>query len=225
MGEPGGHLESGPWMDARTLRCEDAGVGLRARVSVPPRASAAERERAIRRLREGRVSERLSLETFAERVELAYAAENREQLDELLADLRQRGPMERAVAAGVTTVSRWAATVEWAWRRARLPRLALPAGDRAVIGRSRDCDCVVGNPTVSRTHALLRHAEGRWCLRDLGSLNGTWLNGRRVVEEVQVLAGDEVAFEDAVFALAPSLADRQGLANRGSRAGIVQGAR
>ena len=35
---------------------------------------------------------------------------------------------------------------------------------------------------------------GRWVLRDLGSLNGTWLNGRRVVEEVEVFAGDLVAF-------------------------------
>jgi FHA domain-containing protein/uncharacterized protein DUF1707 len=179
---------------------------------VPARASAAERERAVERLHASRVSDRLSLETFAERVELAYSAKSREQLAELVADVRERGPMERAVAAGVTTVSRWAATVEWAWRSARLPRLALPAGERAVIGRSRDCDCVVGDPTVSRSHALLRHAEGRWWLGDLGSLNGTWLNGRRVVEDVEVRVGDDVAFGDAAFRLAPPVLHRHQLA-------------
>ena len=36
--------------------------------------------------------------------------------------------------------------------------------------------------TVSRRHAELRLHDGRWMLRDLGSSNGTWVNGRRVME-------------------------------------------
>ena len=196
-------------MDARALRCEDAGMGLLAPTPVPPRASAAERERVIRRLRASRLSDRLSLETFTDRVELAYAATSREQLLELLADLPEPGRVERALLAGVTTASRWTATIEWAWRRARLPRLVLPVCERASIGRSRHSDCILGDPTVSRSHASLRHADGRWWLADLGSLNGTWLNGRRVVEEVEVHAGDEVAFGDAAFCLAPPAPQRE----------------
>jgi hypothetical protein len=190
-------------VDDPAHRCEDSGVGLVAPAPPSSRPSAAERERVIVQLRTARVSERLSLDTFAARVELAYAATSHEQLSALLADLRAQSPLERAVAAGVTTVSRWAATIEWAWRSARLPQLALPAHRCAVIGRSRDCDCVLGDATVSRRHARIDHSDGRWSLADLGSLNGTWLNGRRVVDEVEVHPGDEVAFGDAGFRLAP----------------------
>lgn len=169
----------------------------------PARASAAERERAIQRLRAGHESERLSLETFADRVELAYSARHREELAELVADLPEHGPGTRAVLTAVTAVSRWTAEVEAAWRHARLPKLVLPLGDSTVIGRSRDCDCVLGDPTVSRRHALLRRRDGRWWLADLGSLNGTWVNGLRAVDEVQVRPGDEVSFGDAAFRFAP----------------------
>jgi FHA domain/Domain of unknown function (DUF1707) len=194
-------------LDDPALRCEDAGVGFAARTPLAGRASAAERERAVRRLRAGRLSDRLSLETFAERVELAYSATSREQLSALLVDLPERGPVERAVIASVTAVSRWAATLEWAWHSARLPRLVLPTGERAVVGRSRDCDCVLGDPTVSRNHAVLRHADGRWWVADLASLNGTWLNGRRISDEVEVRPGDEIAFGETSFRVtaAPAL--------------------
>jgi FHA domain/Domain of unknown function (DUF1707) len=171
----------------------------------PPRASAAERERVIQRLRAGRESERLSLETFADRVELAYSARHREQLAELLADLPEHGRGTRAVLNAVTAVSRWTAELEAAWRHARLPRLVLPIEETALIGRARDCDCILGDPTVSRRHALLERRDGRWWLADLGSLNGTWVNGRRAVGEVEVLPGDEVSFGDAAFQLAADL--------------------
>lgn len=196
-------------MDDSALRCEDAGVDVAAGQRSEGRASAAERERAVRRLRAGRVNERLSLETFAERVELAYGATNRAQLSELVADLPDVGPVERAVVAGVTTLSRWTATIEWAWRKSRRPRLVLPTRERTVIGRSRECDCVLADGTVSRRHALLRHGDARWWLTDLGSLNGTWLNGRRVVDEAEVRPGDEVQFGDAGFSLAPPLVPRR----------------
>jgi pSer/pThr/pTyr-binding forkhead associated (FHA) protein len=58
------------------------------------------------------------------------------------------------------------------------------------VGRSQDCDVVVGEETVSRFHAELRHRRGGgWTVRDLDSLNGTWLNGSRV-REARVGRGD-----------------------------------
>jgi pSer/pThr/pTyr-binding forkhead associated (FHA) protein len=58
------------------------------------------------------------------------------------------------------------------------------------VGRSRDCDVVVGEETVSRHHAELRHGDGdTWTVRDLDSTNGTWLNGARV-REARVFGGD-----------------------------------
>ncbi|HZC29400.1 MAG TPA: DUF1707 and FHA domain-containing protein [Gaiellaceae bacterium] len=164
--------------------------------------SAAERERVIRRLRTSCEHDRLSLDTFADRVELAYSATHRGQLAELVADLPDHGRAARAVLGAVTAVSRWTAELEAAWRHARLRRLALPFDGTVVLGRARDCDCILGDPTVSRRHALLRRHGGRWSLSDLGSLNGTWVNGRRAVGEVEVRPGDEVSFGDATFRLA-----------------------
>jgi pSer/pThr/pTyr-binding forkhead associated (FHA) protein len=53
---------------------------------------------------------------------------------------------------------------------------------------------------VSRRHAELRIVDGRWILRDLGSSNGTWVNGRRVME-AEVAAGDDVSLGHCSFRL------------------------
>jgi pSer/pThr/pTyr-binding forkhead associated (FHA) protein len=89
-----------------------------------------------------------------------------------------------------------------AWQRPHVPLLALPAGERQVtLGRSRDCDCVLAEPSVSRRHAELRREGGRWLLRDLGSRNGTRVNGVRLLDEAEVCPGDRVSFGDARFRL------------------------
>ena len=54
---------------------------------------------------------------------------------------------------------------------------------------------------MSRWHARLEHAAGRWLLTDLGSTNGTRLNGWRVRDAVLVQAGDRLAFGSAVFVI------------------------
>ena len=50
----------------------------------------------------------------------------------------------------------------------------------ATIGRSRDCDVVVDDANVSRRHAEIRPGPHGWTVADLGSTNGTRVNGRRV---------------------------------------------
>jgi hypothetical protein len=65
------------------------------------------------------------------------------------------------------------------------------SGDRVIVGRSRDCDVVLGDPNVSRRHAELR-PEGRgWLVVDLGSTNGVKVNGRRV-ERAVLEPGDRI---------------------------------
>jgi pSer/pThr/pTyr-binding forkhead associated (FHA) protein len=65
-----------------------------------------------------------------------------------------------------------------------------PAG--VTLGRSRQCDVVLNDPNVSRQHAEIRPRGGSWVLTDLGSTNGSSLNGRRIEGSEVIKAGDEI---------------------------------
>src|SRR6202034_2230125 len=54
------------------------------------------------------------------------------------------------------------------------------AGHDVVVGRDLRADIRVTHPLISRAHLLLRFDQGRWLAIDNGSLNGTFVNGRRV---------------------------------------------
>ena len=69
----------------------------------------------------------------------------------------------------------------------------------ATLGRSRQCDIVVDDPNVSRTHAELRPRGGSWVLTDLGSTNGSSVNGRRVDAPTVVKPGDEIELGTAAM--------------------------
>ena len=58
-------------------------------------------------------------------------------------------------------------------------------------GREPDSDLFLDDVTVSRRHADMRRMADGWLLRDVGSLNGTYVNRQRI-EEVALVAGDEV---------------------------------
>jgi hypothetical protein len=62
----------------------------------------------------------------------------------------------------------------------------------ATLGRSRECDITLEDPNVSRTHAEVRPRGGSWVLTDLGSTNGSRLNGRRVEGPEVLKPGDEI---------------------------------
>ena len=65
------------------------------------------------------------------------------------------------------------------------------ASERAVLGRSRECDVRVDDSNVSRRHAEVRREEGAYWIVDLGSTNGTELNGRRI-ERARLSDGDRI---------------------------------
>ena len=72
-------------------------------------------------------------------------------------------------------------------------------GPKATIGRSKDAECVLRDPNVSRRHAELRRAEtGDWQIVDLGSTNGIKVNGRRVSSS-RLRPGDEVTIGTTTF--------------------------
>ena len=67
----------------------------------------------------------------------------------------------------------------------------LDAEGRYVLGRGEDCDVVLPNVSVSREHAAVAVANGETILEDLGSANGTIVNGE-TVERHALVRGDEV---------------------------------
>ena len=72
-------------------------------------------------------------------------------------------------------------------------------GPTAALGRSKECDCVVDDPNVSRRHAELRRSSvGDWQIVDLGSTNGVKVNGRRVAN-ARLSPGDEITLGTTVF--------------------------
>jgi len=62
---------------------------------------------------------------------------------------------------------------------------------RAVIGRSRDCDVVLTDANVSRRHAEIRQEESGFYVVDLGSTNGTALNGQKI-DRARLEVGDRI---------------------------------
>ena len=60
------------------------------------------------------------------------------------------------------------------------------------MGRSRQCDVTVDDPNVSRTHAEIRARGGSWVVTDLGSTNGSRLNGRTLDQPTVLKEGDEI---------------------------------
>ena len=64
-------------------------------------------------------------------------------------------------------------------------------GERLTIGRSPDAEIFLDDVTVSRDHAVLVRRSGAWFLDDSGSLNGTYVNRRRI-ESHKLTDGDEL---------------------------------
>lgn len=80
-----------------------------------------------------------------------------------------------------------------------------------VMGRAADCAVVLPESSVSRRHAELEYGGGRARVRDLGSHNGTHVNGALVVGWHDLAAGDQLTLGRAVFAVAGANLESQAL--------------
>jgi DNA-binding response OmpR family regulator len=67
------------------------------------------------------------------------------------------------------------------------------------IGRAVECDIVIASKSVSRQHTRIRRDGRRWFVDDLGSTNGTWLNGERLTGRLVLLDGDSLKVGDVTF--------------------------
>jgi FHA domain/Domain of unknown function (DUF1707) len=174
--------------------------------ALPVRASDEDRDRVLRELRERAAEGRLSHETFERRVDSALRARSHAELTALISDLPPASRLVRGLTGVITSLSAATARIEAAWRAPRLPRFVLPPREltRLLIGRGPGCQFVVTDLSVSRMHAELRRTGDTWLLADLGSMNGTLVNGYRIVAPTRVRPGDEVTFGKTRFVLTAS---------------------
>jgi DNA-binding CsgD family transcriptional regulator len=78
------------------------------------------------------------------------------------------------------------------WTPAGRELVSLEAG-RLTLGTDPANDLALpADPTLSRLHAVLERYEAGWCVRDLGSRNGTFVNGQRIWSERSLRPGDEL---------------------------------
>jgi hypothetical protein len=104
----------------------------------------------------------------------SFTAEDRDELLETLGDIGVEGPALVVRSGG-----------------GRAGETFTPQGERTSIGRSPDCGIFLDDVTVSRKHAVLVQEGGRWLVEDQGSLNGTFVNRKRV-ESAELDDGDEL---------------------------------
>ena len=71
------------------------------------------------------------------------------------------------------------------------------------IGRADYNDVVIAEPSVSTTHAKLQRREDLWVLADLGSTNGTFVEGERITEEVALTPGATLRFGEVSVLFEP----------------------
>jgi hypothetical protein len=114
-------------------------------------------------------------------------------------DEAQRAPAEHGRTMVYSAAGRVAEPLEERARVRARTALLIVEGRRTVIGaggvtigRSRQCDLMIDDPNVSRQHAEIRPRGGSWVLSDLGSTNGSLLNGRRIMGAEVLKPGDEI---------------------------------
>ena len=112
----------------------------------------------------------------------------------------KREPRSVVEESNNNTQLRPAKTTGWALKanHTALANRVFPLGENNSIGRSSDCDISLSAAHLSRRHAQLQVVDGLLFVKDLGSANGTFLNGKQVVE-ARVKRGDELRFDTLSF--------------------------
>jgi hypothetical protein len=150
------------------------------------RVSRRDRLRAVRALRDGAREGRLSDVTFVRRLRVVIDARRHRDLRAAVGDLPPVGFWARAEAAFQTWWERAFGARPAASLDLRLP----PAPGHYVIGRDYGCDLRLTDDSVSRRHAMLTSLDGQWMVVDLGSTNGTRINGWRLQVQTPLRPGD-----------------------------------
>ncbi len=144
--------------------------------------------------------------TMMARPEIVFETDNRLGLGEFGIQAGTVRPQQEEPADGASgrtmvysTAGRLAQPLEERARSREQKALLLLDGRRLVVGptgvtlgRSRECDIVLQDPNVSRKHAEVRPRGGSWVVADLGSTNGSRLNGREIRGSEVIKPGDQI---------------------------------
>jgi hypothetical protein len=79
---------------------------------------------------------------------------------------------------------------------------AYPVAPQLTVGRSASCQITIDDTFVSQVHARLSQRDNEMIVEDLGSTNGTFVNGNRVSAPTTMRIGDRVQFGNTVLELA-----------------------
>ncbi len=141
--------------------------------------------------------ERLTLGEFGIQAQLVRAGGHSERSDAF--DEEPEAEDRHGETMIYSSSARVRGEVEEAQGRRRTRALVTVAGRRlpvpprgATLGRSRDCDIVLDDTSISRRHAEIRPTGDGWTVADLGSTNGVRLNGRAVAGAQPLQGGDVV---------------------------------
>lgn len=96
--------------------------------------------------------------------------------------------------------------------------------DITVVGRRPEvCDLVIPSDSISKIHTVISKTDGLLFVRDLGSTNGTRVNGQRVTRGA-LLPGDELAFASVKFKvhLGPDEGSDSDVVGHGDRTEVIQ---
>ena len=118
----------------------------------------------------------------------------------IVIDPKRESKVAAGEASNATQMRPVQASSGWALKanHAALANRVFPLKDSTTIGRSADCDISLAAAHLSRRHAQLSIVDGALYVKDLDSANGTFLNGKQVME-ARVKRGDELRFDALSF--------------------------
>jgi Inner membrane component of T3SS, cytoplasmic domain len=146
------------------------------------------RDQAVRRLRRGYCRGVIGTETFERRIELVLTADRPAAVRQATRDTAKPSLIGRA-RLRLTPAAPTSGLLD-----------ALASDRPSVIGRSRSCDLVLHDDSVSRRHLMLTVDGGHVVVTDLGSTNGTLLNGRWITQ-AEARPGDVLRLGEIEFVL------------------------
>jgi hypothetical protein len=119
----------------------------------------------------------------------------RRHLDNIAPSLDRRLNLKKRDSEGLLARSGWYINAE----TGPVEGLEFPINGTTLLGRAIECDITLQRSYISREHAKLALLKGALTIEDMGSSNGTHVNGVAIEGETTLQHGDEISFKDVIF--------------------------